>query len=156
MRVMRVLREKTSVGLVALVLLLVALLLPTVHAFALEAVLTDDASTSSISPQARKRNFGDVAGLLVSPSARAFLKFDLSTLPANAEVQKATLTIYLNAVATAGSFDVRRPTQDWNELTLTNNNAPSLVDAGLPSIPIGLGDRNNFVSVDSRRSSRTE
>ena len=66
-----------------------------------------DAYTNSASPT---ENFGTSALLDVeSASQNTYLQFDLSQLPSGftgANIAKATLKLYVNAVTTAGSFNV--------------------------------------------------
>ena len=70
--------QRTSRLLAALLMLAVLPLWPTLSFAGVEAILTDDAYTSSSSPAKR---FGNKKGLLVSGSMRSFLKFNLATLP---------------------------------------------------------------------------
>jgi len=100
--------------------------------FAVEATLTDDAYTYSGSKTSK---YGAQAILSVdglaghAPLTRSFLKFDLSTIPAGltgAYMQKATLKLFVNKLTKAGSFDVIPVTSDWNEISLTDQTAPSI------------------------------
>ena len=119
---------------------------------AVEAVLTDDAYTYS-----KKKNlkYGTQAVLSVwgpaggTPLTRSFLKFDLSTLPAGItadNVQKATLKLYVNRLTTAGSFDIFKVTADWDEMTITDQTAPSFDEVVAAGVPINQG--KIFVTVD--------
>jgi hypothetical protein len=58
--------------------------------------------------------------------ARAFVRFDLSAIPANATINSATLRLYLR-YGNAGSkrIDVHRIAESWNLGTVTWNNQPS-------------------------------
>src|SRR5439155_246596 len=80
----------------------------------------------------------------------AFLRFDFSPLPSvtGADVQKATLTIFVNHVASAGSFDVNLATSAWDEGSITANTAPSLTATAVPSVPVALSDTNTFLTID--------
>ena len=85
----------------ASVLMAIALLWGS-FSFAAQALLTDDAHTDSTRPNS---NYGNTATLLIN-NATAFIKFDLSTLPAGvvgADVEKATLILFVASVKTAGS-----------------------------------------------------
>jgi len=46
--------------------------------------------------------------VVVQPGTTAYIKFNLSTVPANATISKAMLRLYVDAVARSGSFDVCR------------------------------------------------
>ena len=127
------------------------MLLPSLS-LAVEAVLTDDAYTYS-----KKKNlkYGTQAVLSVwgpaggTPLTRSFLKFDLSTLPAGItadNVQKATLKLYVNRLTTAGSFDIFKVTADWDEMTITDQTAPSFDEVVAAGVPINQG--KIFVTVD--------
>ncbi len=122
--------------------------------FAQQAILTDDAFTSSASGA---KNFGKQVNLLVQGAAgsslekRSFLKFDLSVLPAGAtgsNVGTATLRLFVNKVAKAGSFDVMRVIGDWNEQTITDNAAPALGSVEADGVSVEAGDVQSFIKVD--------
>ena len=51
-------------------------------------------------------NYGRFPILAVQQGTNSYLQFNLATLPANSTVSKATLRLYIDAVAQAGSFDV--------------------------------------------------
>jgi hypothetical protein len=128
-----------------------AMLLPSLS-FAVEAVLTDDAYTSSRRKTAR---YGTQAVLSVygladgAPLMRSFLKFDLSTLPADItadNVEKATLKLYVSKLTRAGSFDIFKVAADWDETTITDLTAPPLDQVVATGVPISQG--KIFVTVD--------
>ena len=113
-----------------------------------EAILTDDTYTSSLTPNTplgaketlilRQVPAGPTGsgGLGESPSPpsptlqRVFLKFDLSPLPAPlpngtraCDVVKATLKLFVRAVTTAGAYNVFAVKSSWDEATITHNNS---------------------------------
>ena len=98
-----------------------------------------DAYTNTASPTI---NYGSAATLgVVSASQTSFIQFDLSSLPAgytSANITKATLKLYVNAVTTAGSFNVDFVNGTWSEKTITANLSPALgtTIAGLSLIHI--------------------
>lgn len=71
-------------------------------------------------------NFGTQGSLAVGPSSSALIQFDLSTLQslslASANIQKATLTLFVNTVTEAGGLDVGLTGQAWTETGATYNN----------------------------------
>jgi Collagen triple helix repeat (20 copies) len=137
----------TSYGLAMILLGTAALLLCPSPALAVQAILTDDAYTSPVSPNT---NFGADQNVRVGVNPTSFLRFDFSTLPSvtGADVQKATLTIFVNHVATAGSFDVKLATSAWDEASITANTVPSLTATSVPSVPVALTDTNAFLTID--------
>jgi hypothetical protein len=65
------------------------------------------------------------AGTAGSTIFRAYLKFDLSTLPKDAKVTHATLTVWSRKVASAGtSIAAHGATDDWSDMKVTWNTAP--------------------------------
>lgn len=114
-----------------------------------EALLADDAYTHSGSPNT---NFG-AAGVLfiLNPTQKSFIKFDLATLPSGVtglNVLKANLKLYLRAVTTGGSFDVKRVLGAWTESGITHNNAPSLGSTPEATVTVAASDINNFILID--------
>ncbi len=124
--------------------------------------LTDDSYTKSTMPVA---NFGAKTTLLVQgPPANAvvensYVRFDLSTLPpgtVGSDVAKATLTLGVHKVTSAGAFDVFRVTSPWSEEGITAGSAPTL--GGTPeasAVALALTDQNTFKASMSPLSSRT-
>jgi hypothetical protein len=97
------------------------------------------------------QNFGAAVSLLVQQgSNNTYIRFDLSTLPASASVSKATLRLYVNSVAKAGSFDVYQLNTAWSESTLTFNNAPPLGVSATSGNPVAVGSAqlNQFLVID--------
>ena len=140
--------QRTSRLLAALLMLAVLPLWPTLSFAGVEAVLTDDAYTSSSKPGKR---FGKQKGLLVSRSTRSFLKFNLATLPPGmvaADVEKATLKLFASKRRKAGSFDVFAVTGPWSEQRITHRTAPGLADHAETGAPVSVGGVNQFVTVD--------
>lgn len=82
-----------------------------------------------LSEQNTGRNYGTCTTFLVDGQngARAYrglLKFDLTSIPANAVINSATLTLVATAVQSNNSFpiDVHRMTRDWAEGAQCNTN----------------------------------
>jgi hypothetical protein len=107
-----------------------------------------DTFVSSTTP---KTNYGTSPILIVQPGATTFIKFDLSALPAGASVSKATLRLYVDAFAKAGSFDVYSVNSTWAESTLTYNTPPPPLGTsatGNSPIAISSSRLNSFVLAD--------
>src|SRR2546427_365279 len=132
--------------LLAAILFTAVMLFPS-GARAQDARLTDDAYVSTANPSA---NFGGTGAMLIRGNAsflRGFIKFDLSTLPRGTtgnDVAKAVLTLYVSSMGSAGSFNVQIVSASWNELTITNSNAPSLGAAVATAVPVAIV--NSFIS----------
>ena len=121
------------------------------------ARLTGDCYTS---PSTAATNYGSAPALLVTgaasnnaltrgPNNRAYLKFDLSTLPPGtgaSAVANATLTLYANRVYTAGSIDVLLIASAWNELTAVHGTI-SVGSAVVSAVPVTAS--NTLVTVDA-------
>lgn len=64
------------------------------------------AADTFVSPSTPNLNYGEATTLVVLGKGAAYLRFDLSAVPANAQVKKATLLLFVDAYGTAGTFDV--------------------------------------------------
>ena len=110
--------------------------------------LTDDAYVSSGAPNSK---YGSSGSLTVNGSAKSFLKFDLSTLPAggsSSNVVKATLTVFIGSMSTPGEIDVKRVTSGpWDEAHITAANAPSLGDPAEDSA-LNVTDKKAFLTFN--------
>jgi len=129
-------------------------LLPVRQATAASSTLVADSYTASTAPTANK---GKATTLNVSgpPDAtlvqNAYIRFDLSTLPAAAtadDIAKATLTIYVTKVTGSGSFDVKRVASAWTESTINAGSPPTLGTAEQSAVPVAATDANQFKVVD--------
>lgn len=97
---------------------------------------TADTYTSATGPN---RNYGKSKTLYVDgkPKKYAFLKFDLSNIPANSEVKSATLYIQTTSAKYSGSPStqtVRPVSGDWNEKDANYNNQPIIDSMDLGTI----------------------
>ena len=78
-----------------------------------------------------------------APPQTAYIQFNLSSIPAGytgADITKATLKLYVNAVTTAGSFNVDYVNGTWSENTITANLAPALGTTIAASVPLTTAD----------------
>lgn len=80
---------------------------------------------------AAARPLGSDPALGVSASKTAYVRFDLSRLPAGTTVHRATLSVYVGRLLAPGSIAVHRVTGTWDEDTLTAARQPT-VDTQLP------------------------
>ncbi len=85
-----------------------------------------DAYTNSADPTT---NYGAGVQLDVESTQTTYIQFNLSSIPSaytSADVTQATLKLYVNAVTTAGSFNVDYVNGAWVESTITHTLAPAL------------------------------
>lgn len=97
-----------------------------------------------------KTNFGSSISLVVQPGATTFVQFNLSGIPAGATVTKASLRLYVDALATAGKFDVYNVTSAWSENTVTYNTKPTIGGSVSVNGPVSIGGSsyNQFLLID--------
>src|SRR5580693_2733403 len=100
-----------------------AVLLLSAAALAQSAPPSGDTYSYSAQP---KQNNGSQVLLVVQSGSNAYVQFNLSAVPTGATISKATLRLFVDAVATNGSFNVYPVTSTWSESTLTWNTAPTL------------------------------
>jgi len=108
-----------------------------------------DAYTNTATPTT---NFGTKPVLDVeSASQTSYIQFDLSSIPSGysgASIAKATLRLYVNAVTTAGSFNVDFVNGTWSEKTITANLAPALGTTIVSSVPLTSTNVHDYVLID--------
>ncbi len=95
-------------------------------------------------------NFGASSMLVVGQGATTYLKFSLGSLPANASVSKASLRLFVDAVAQKGSFDAFEVDSAWTETGLTAQNAPAMGVSATGGNPYTVGPQtnNHFILLD--------
>jgi len=98
-------------------------------------------------------NFGTATTITVGSSGSiGLVQFDLTQLPAGltaAQIQKATLTVFLNHVNTGGSIniDTVSASTPWGELTVTGNSGISPGIAVNTSVMTNTA--NTFIALDA-------
>src|SRR5215213_2211571 len=114
-----------------------------------QAVLVADSYTSATSANG---NFGANPTLTVSASNAAYVKFNLAaTLKAGTksdDIAKATVKFYVGKVAAAGKLDVYPILAEWDEKTLSANNAPPVGTLALTTQQIGKDAQGNYLLID--------
>src|ERR1700733_6933942 len=92
-------------------------------------------------------NFGTATTITVgSSSSVGLVQFDLTQLPAgviSAQIQKATLTLFVDKVNSPGSVSIYAASGSWTETGVNGTNNPTN-GAALPSSPFSLPAANNF------------
>jgi hypothetical protein len=144
----------------ALSLLLCAICVPLALA---QIPVTDDTFTSSLAPTT---NYGSRVALVVQSAsasgsillvepggsnAHAYIRFDLSALPPNlaaSNVSKADLRLYVDYVASPGTFDVYLVGGPWAEATLTANNAEAAVPTTLIASGVPVTTALKYLDID--------
>ena len=133
----------TRVSLILIVLSALA-----VGSFA-QTVLVSDAYTSATSANG---NFGTNPVLTVSANNTAYVKFEIArTLPAGTkadDVARATVKFYVSKVSTGGKLDLYPIMADWDEKTITANNAPPIGPLALTTPQINKDAQGNYVLID--------
>lgn len=108
-----------------------------------------DAYTTTATPT---KNFGNSTLLDVqSGSQTTYIQFDLSSIPAgytSSNIAKATLKLYVNAVTTAGSFNVDYINGSWSESAITANLAPALGTTIAASVPLSKTQVHDYILID--------
>src|SRR5688572_29489516 len=119
-----------------------------VQALAYEAVPIDDtfleANSTQINGRTETLRVGDDGDVLKYTS---YIKFDLSTLPADLaaeNIQRAILKLFVSEVAAAGEFEIRQVLNDWDEDTLDEDPGTGAFVAG----PITVDEGEEYVLVD--------
>jgi hypothetical protein len=114
-----------------------------------QAVLVADSYTSATSVNG---NFGTNPTLTVSANNVAYIKFNLSaTLKAGTksdDVAKATVKFYVSKVAAAGKLDLYPILAEWDEKTISANNAPAVGALAQTTQQIGRDAQGNYLLLD--------
>jgi len=110
---------------------------------------SDDAYIDTTKPTT---NYGSAVTLDVkSPSQTAYITFDLSSIPSGytgSNIAKASLKLYVNAVTTAGSFNVDYVNGAWAEKTIDASNAPPPGATITASVPLAKTQALDYVIID--------
>jgi hypothetical protein len=93
-------------------------------------------------------NYGASTLLEVAASQTSYIQFNLASIPAGAVISQATLKLYVNSVAAAGSFDVDYASGAWSESALDYSNAPALGSAIASNEAITASDANQFILIN--------
>jgi hypothetical protein len=114
--------------------------------------VTDDSYTQQNTPNANNGNAGtlDVLGSATA-ARRAYIRFNTQPLPPGltaSNVSIATLDLFVNTVATGGTFDVYLVSSPWTENTITFNTAPTLGLRVASAVPVSTSMAKDYVLVD--------
>ena len=104
---------------------------------------------SYINTAAPTTNYGTATLLDVNGAKQTtYIQFNLASIPATASVSQATLKLYVNAVTTAGSFNVDYVNGAWSEGTIDSSNAPPLGAAIASNVSVTTADKNQYILVN--------
>lgn len=104
-----------------------------------------DAYTNSAAPTTK---YGAATLLDVDGATqKTYIHFDLSSIPTGASISQATLKLYVNAVTTAGSFEVYSVGAAWSESTIDYTNEPALGSVIVSSVALTTADKNQYILV---------
>ena len=96
-------------------------------------------------------NFGSAATITVgSSSSVGLVQFDLSSLPAGvlaSQVQKATLTLFLDHVGSSGTISVSTVSSFWSESAVNGFSPPSSGTVVAAAVPVTTA--NTFLAMDA-------
>lgn len=102
--------------------------------------------------------FTSMAWTVSSASAniRSLIEFDLSSIPADANIVEAKLNLYYAPLGTnqhantSGSNEsyLLRITESWDKTTVTWNNQPTTTDANRVTLPNSLNPTQDYLGVD--------
>jgi len=110
---------------------------------------SDDAYVNSASATT---NYGGAATLnLSSASQTSFIRSDLTPVPSGytgGSVAKATLKLFVNSVATAGSFNVEMVGGSWTEKTITYSVQPAITSTLVSSVPLATANKTAYIQID--------
>ena len=97
-------------------------------------------------------NYGAATVLDVkSATQTTYIQFNLSSIPESytgANIAQATLKLYVNAVTTAGSFNVDYVNGTWAEGTIDADHAPALGPNIAASVPLTAADKNQYILIN--------
>src|ERR1700728_2753572 len=77
-----------------------------------------------------------------------YIQFNLASVPTTASVSQATLKLYVNAVTTAGSFNVDYVNGAWSEGKIDASNAPALGAAIASNVSVTTADKNQYILIN--------
>ncbi len=111
-------------------------------------LVTGDAHVNSAFPSV---NFGSAPYLEVGGTTRAYIQFNLSSLPTGltpADVGQVNLILWVNRIGTAGSIQVSEVSGAWTESGITWNNQPG-TGSVVGTVPASAANAFLYIDVTS-------
>jgi len=105
-----------------------------------------DTYISSSSPGS---NFGTGASVNIGGGNSGLIQFDLSQLPSGllaSQIDKATMTIFVNTVLVSGGVDISVVTSGWTEAGVTFATRPTFLSAFALNVPVSTS--RQYITVD--------
>ncbi|CAG7857504.1 hypothetical protein MCAMS1_02352 [biofilm metagenome] len=115
---------------------------------ALTLHVSDDADTSQHKPNENSGGKEKLNIRNIDKIQESYARFDLSTLPKDAQVNLAMLRVWVNEVEVPGKVAVHEVTGDWNERSLTAATAPTLNQTAFANLPVTKDSKNKYLLVD--------
>ena len=108
--------------------------------------MTDDAWINANDPDA---NFGFSSTIFVHNYGPKYglLRFDASEV-AGQGVNRATLTLFLEAIRGPGSVDIHAVTESWNEANVTWRSQPAIEMVAAAVVTLDTSDQGSTISID--------
>ncbi|HEY7388734.1 MAG TPA: DNRLRE domain-containing protein [Bryobacteraceae bacterium] len=126
--------------------LTLALVLSPLAGWANTVGVSADSYISSSNPTL---NFGNGTTLNIGGGNSALILFDFSSLPSDivdSNIQKATLTVFVNKAFTSGGLDISPVLRGWSESAVTYNNRPGVGGPFQRNVPVTAS--GSYVTVD--------
>ncbi|MFQ6072224.1 MAG: DNRLRE domain-containing protein, partial [Methanosarcinales archaeon] len=110
------------------------------------AVIQPSGADTYVREDQSTTNYGTAPNMYVRSKtgsrSHAFIKFDLSSIPRGSNIISANLSLYMYTAPTASrTYNIYKITSDWNETTITWNNAPTV--SATPTSSSSTGTTNN-------------
>jgi len=102
-----------------------------------------------ISSSAPASNFGTATAVNVGGGNTGLIQFDLTALPpglTGANINKATMTFFVNTVAIPGAVDISQVTSAWTETGVTNATRPTFLAPFATGVPTTTN--RQYITVD--------
>jgi hypothetical protein len=116
-----------------------------------QALLLPVAEDTSSTPAGQiTATTGKAVTLSVTPKQKAYLIFDLSSLPSSltaSNLSAARLNLYVSSLTASGALTVQMVTNDWQEATRSQT-APGVSATVIGTIPAGDVVAKTFIEVD--------
>jgi hypothetical protein len=77
-----------------------------------------------------------------------YIQFNLASIPTTTSISQATLKLYVNAVTTAGSFNVDYVNSAWSESTIDASNAPTPGTTIASNVNVTTADKNQYILIN--------
>jgi hypothetical protein len=116
--------------------------------YASTAVVAEDAFISGALPKSR---FGSKPTLTVGARQTVFIRFDLSSVPANFpadQIAKATLRLWLTKATRPGPLDVVSVDEAWAEAVVSGKTAPAFGAVQAATITLEAGQHKAYLGAD--------